>query len=159
MPVLQDEDPMTTFTAVAADLTATAADPTMTFDDSLGGSLDTTTTAFVPPVESDMASVDSIDSCKGPNMEPKLPSVPTAEPSCECDDFFLGSWDAGAAWFGFTCNFRQCPEGSTGEVDGTQGRDGDSGCVVSPGYSGKAVALNVWPWVNSTITAVEWYVR
>ena len=51
-----------------------------------------------------------------------------------------------------------CPEGSTGVVDGTQGRDGDSGCVVLPGYEGKAVAYIEYPWVSSTIKAVEWYV-
>ena len=102
MPVLQDEDPMTTFTVVAADLTAAAADPTMTFDDSLGGSLDTTTTAFVPPVESDMASVDSSDSCTGTNVVLKLPSVAGAAPSCECEDYYVGNpeWDAAAARWG-----------------------------------------------------------
>ena len=96
MPVLPGEAPSTTFSAVAADLTAAAADPTMTFDDSLGGSLDTT--AFVPPVESDMASVDSSDSCAGPNVL-KLPSVAGAAPSCECEDYYIGNpqWDAEAA--------------------------------------------------------------
>ena len=154
MPVLQGEE-MTTFTAVAADLADAVADPTMTFNE---GTLDTTT-AFVAPLPSDMTSVDSTDSCDDSAVGIrglKMPSVPTAEPSCECEDYYLGNWDAGAAWFGFTCNFMQCPEGSTGEVDGTQGRDGDSGCVVSPGYAGKAMALNVWPWVASTIVAVEW---
>ena len=63
MPVLPGEAPSTTFSAVAADLTAAAADPTMTFDASLGGTLDID--AFVAPQETDMTSVDSSDSCVG----------------------------------------------------------------------------------------------
>ena len=98
MPIAPDETATKTFNTVKADLTAAAADPTMTFDDSLGGSLDTTT-AFVPPVESNMASVDSSDSCAGPNVVLKLPSVAGAAPSCECEDYYIGNpqWDAEAA--------------------------------------------------------------
>ena len=100
MPVVPGEAPTATFDAVAADLTAAATDPTMTFDDSLGGTLDIT--AFVEPVESDMASVDSSDSCTGTNVVLKLPSVVGAAPSCECEDYYVGNpeWDAEAARWG-----------------------------------------------------------
>ena len=50
----------------------------------------------------------------------------------------------------------ECPEGTTGQVVGTNGRDGDSGCEVEPGYTGKAEALDEWPWVVSSIEAVAW---
>ena len=55
-----------------------------------------------------------------------------------------------------TGTFVECPAGSVGQVDGRAGRDGDSGCVVLAGYSGKAVALTKAPWVSSTIEAVPW---
>ena len=38
-------------------------------------------------------------------------------------------------------------------MDGTNGRDGESGCVVEPGYEGKATKLDAPPWVTSTISA------
>jgi len=98
MPVVPGEAPTATFDAVAADLTAAVTTSTMTFDDSLGGTLDTT--AFVPPVESDMASIDSSDSCTGTNVV--LKSVAGAAPSCECEDYYVGNpeWDAEAARWG-----------------------------------------------------------
>ena len=100
MPVVPGEAPTATFDAVAADLTAAVTTSTMTFDDSLGGTL--VTTAFVEPVESDMVSVDSSDSCTGTNVVLKLPSVAGAAPSCECEDYYVGNpeWDAEAARWG-----------------------------------------------------------
>jgi len=98
MPVVPGEAPTATFNAVAADLTAAVTTSTMTFDDSLGGTLNTD--AFVEPVESDMASVDSADSCTGTNVV--LKSVAGAAPSCECEDYYVGNpqWDAEAARWG-----------------------------------------------------------
>ena len=60
-----------------------------------------------------------------------------AVPTCECEDYHTGkpAWDAGLARYtNVSCTFVECPEGSSGAVDGTKGRDGDSGCVVAPGY-------------------------
>ena len=69
----------------------------------------------------------------------------------------MPKWEASIqAFTNLTCTFVECPSGSTGQVQGTNGRDGDSGCVVEPGYSGKAIAVSGQPWVITTITAVEW---
>ena len=80
---------------------------------------------------------------------------------CICDDLYLGDpvWDTDAASYtNLICTLAPCPSGSVGTVAGVTGRDGESGCVVLPGYTGKAVRLNVSPWVESSIEAVTWYV-
>ena len=63
-------------------------------------------------------------------------------------------WDPSAGWTKLVCSEVTCPQGSQGSVPGFKGRDGASGCVVDPGYSGKATVLETHPWVNSTISAV-----
>ena len=67
MPVKPSQDPTTVFKDFADDLTAAAAEGGAIIKGgglaSLGGTLDTT--AFVAPVEADMESVESTDSCGG----------------------------------------------------------------------------------------------
>ena len=84
---------------------------------------------------------------------------PSAE--CICDDLYLGEpvWDTdSSSYTNLTCTLVSCPVGSVGTVAGVTGRDGESACVVSAGFSGKATRLNAKPWVSSTIKAVPWYV-
>lgn len=65
-------------------------------------------------------------------------------------------WEAEIQSFtDLTCTFVECPIGSVGSVQGTNGRDGDSGCVVVPGYSGKVETVVGQPWFKSTIAAVD----
>ena len=80
---------------------------------------------------------------------------------CICGDLYLGDpvWDTDAASYtNLICTLAPCPFGSVGSVAGVTGRDGESGCDVLPGYMGKAVRLDVSPWVESSIEAVTWYV-
>ena len=68
-------------------------------------------------------------------------------------------WDIDLpGWSNLVCTLVSCPTGSSGTVAGASGRDGESGCVVDAGYSGKATRLDAKPWVASTIAVVTWYV-
>ena len=174
VPTADAAQSQSVFDAVVTDLAVAAgAGGTIENGDmSLLGSFEPS--AFVEPTA--YATVDGADSCTGSGI------VMAQSGACECSDYFVGplTWGPG----GWSCTEVVCPVGSTGTVVGDTGYaevpssrslltvpsdrslppqpsrqhrpDGDSGCVVEPGYEGKAVALSEAPWLTSTIVAVAW---
>ena len=146
LPAAQGAE-QSTFNAVVADLIAAVTNGGIASELASLGTLGTP--SFVAPTT--YVPVDSATTCVGANV------ILTPSGECICGYLHLGkpAWDVDASSYtNFTCTLVSCPLGSSGTVAGATGRDGESGCVVSSGYSGKAIRLDVPPWVVSTIQAV-----